>query len=275
MQQLIYFFQRYKTFLFFLLLEFIAVALIINNYSFHKSKFISSTNFITGGLQQKSSDLTEYLNLKSINQELSEENKRLKNKLEILYSAIDTVKTKINTDSLKYYQRFLYINGKIIGNSFNKNNNFLTINRGSNHGISSEMAVINNKGIIGITDQVDDIYGRVQSILNSKSSINAGFKNNDYYGTLKWNGTDYNTVQLTDVPRQARFKIGDTIVTGGKSSIFPKGIPVGTVIDIPVKLSAANTISIKLFNDMANLSHIYIITSLHKKEIKSLENNDE
>ena len=84
MQQLVYFFQKYKYFLFFLLLEFVAFALIINNHNFHKSKFISSTNSITGGLLNKSSSIADYFNLKTQNQDLAEENLRLKNLLEKL-----------------------------------------------------------------------------------------------------------------------------------------------------------------------------------------------
>ena len=273
MQQLIYFFQRYKTFLFFLFLEIIAVALIINNNSFHKSKVISSSNFVTGGIYEKASEFTEYLNLKNSNKLLSEENTLLKNKLELLYAVIDTVKTAIHPS--EYNQRFLFINGKTTNNSYSKANNFITINRGSKQGVTNEMAVTNSKGIIGITDNVSPNFSRVQSILNSKSRINAGFKNNNYYGTLKWDGADYNTVQLTDIPRQAIFKIGDTVITGGKSTIFPKGIPVGFVSQIPKKLSASNTINVTLFNDMSNIGHVYVITNLNKNEIKKVENKNE
>ncbi|WP_428741261.1 rod shape-determining protein MreC [Tenacibaculum sp.] len=275
MQQLIYFFQKYKYFLFFLFLEVIAVALIINNHSFHKSKFISSTNFISGGLYKKSSDISEYFSLKERNTLLSEENVKLKNELEQLYTLLDSAKVKAVIDTTNTYQNYVYINGKIINNNFDKANNFLTINRGSKNGVAIEMAVINSKGIIGITDNVSQKYARVQSILNSKSSINAKFKNNPHFGTLIWNGKDYNIVQLTDIPRQTKFKEGDTIVTGGKSTIFPEGIPIGTVIKTPEELTAVNSIDIKLFNDMSSLGHIYIITNLNKEEIKSVENTNE
>ena len=137
------------------------------------------------------------------------------------------------------------------------------------------MAVINSKGVIGIIDNIGSKYARVQSILNSKSRINASFKNNNHFGTLTWDGKNYNTVQLTDIPRQTIFKIGDTIITGGKSTIFPKGIPIGTILDVPEKLSASNTINIKLFNDMSNLGHIYVIKNLNIKEIKTVENKNE
>ncbi|MGG6229210.1 rod shape-determining protein MreC [Tenacibaculum sp. SDUM215027] len=275
MQQLIYFFQKYKYFLFFLFLEIIAVALIINNHSFHKSKFISSTNFITGGLYQKSSNISEYLNLKESNSILVEENLALKNKLEKITTYLDSVSASQIIDTLKLSQNYSYISGRIIKNSFHKPENFITINRGKGYNISKEMGVINSKGIIGITDNVSNKFARVQSILNSKSNINAKFKNNNHYGTLIWDGKDYNIVQLTDIPRQAIFKEGDTIVTGGRSTIFPNGIPIGTVIKVPEELSAVNSINIKLFNDMSNLGHVYIITNLNKEEIKTVENNNE
>ncbi|REH46534.1 rod shape-determining protein MreC [Tenacibaculum gallaicum] len=275
MQQLIYFFQKYKYFLFFLFLEIIAVALIINNHSFHKSKFISSTNFITGGLYQKSSNISEYLNLKERNAVLVEENLALKNKLEKITTYLDSISSNQTIDTLKLNQNYNYISGNIIKNSFHKADNFITINRGQNYNISKEMGVVNSKGIIGITDNVSNKFARVQSILNSKSSINAKFKNNNHYGTLIWDGKDYNIVQLTDIPRQALFKEGDTIVTGGRSTIFPNGIPIGTVIKVPEELSAVNSINIKLFNDMSNLGHVYIITNLNKEEIKTVENNNE
>ena len=134
------------------------------------------------------------------------------------------------------------------------------------------MAVVNGKGVIGITDNVSSNYTRVQSILNKNSKLNARLKNG-YFGTLKWNGLDYNIVQLTDIPRQAPIKIGDTIETGGKSTIFPEGILIGTVIEINNDTAVDNAINVKLFNDMSNIGLVYVIKNLHKVEIKSLENS--
>ena len=94
------------------------------------------------------------------------------------------------------------------------------------------MAVINSKGIVGITEFVSIKYSRVQSILNKNSKINAKLKNSNHFGSLTWNGFSYNTVQLLDIPRQAVIKTGDTIITGGNSTIFPAGIPIGKVINI-------------------------------------------
>jgi rod shape-determining protein MreC len=269
MQQLIYFFQKYRYFLFFVLLEFIALFLIINNNTFHKSKFISSANGVTGGIYENFSNLSEYFNLKTRNEELALENEKLKNLIEKYNSTQDSTINGEIIDTLVYNQKYTYSKAKIIKNNYNTTNNFLTINRGVSQGVQKEMAVINSKGIIGITENSNSNYSRVQSILNSNSKINARLKNNTHFGSLEWDGKDYNIVQLHDVPRQAAIQVGDTIITGGKSTIFPEGILIGTIINIDTK-NSKNLIEIQLFNDMSNLGHVYVITHLDKKEINSL-----
>ena len=271
MQQLIFFLQKYKYFLYFLFLQIVAFALIVNNHSFHKSKLVSSSNYITGSIYEKAGVINEYLSLKSENNALLAENTRLRNELNAFHSKADTVQSVTLIDSSSYHQTYTYISGKIRKNQYQEPYNFITINRGEKHGVSAEMAVANGKGIIGITDNTSHSFARVQSILNRNSKINARFKNNFQYGTLIWNGQDYNTVQLTDIPRQAEYKIGDTIITGGKSTIFPEGLLIGAVSSISNEKTALNTIDIKLFNDMSNIGYVYVIKSLQKKELQKLE----
>ena len=91
---------------------------------------------------------------------------------------------------------------------------------------------------------------------------------------MQWNGLDYNTVQLIDIPRQAPVEIGDTIETGGKSAIFPEGILIGKVIEINNDNAVDNVINVKLFNDMSVIGPVYVIKNLQKVEIKRLENSE-
>ncbi|WP_026775703.1 rod shape-determining protein MreC [Polaribacter sp. Hel_I_88] len=274
MQQLIYFFQKFKYFLFFLLLSFISLTLTFNNLDFHKSKFVNSANFITGGFYSQTSNIAEYWNLKSENTLLAEENTRLKNLIE-KYNSTNLSVDSIIIDSTKYRQKYIFTTAKIINNNYAKEFNFLTIDKGENQGIKKEMAVINSKGIIGITDNYSANYARVQSILNRNSKINARLKNSNYFGSLSWNGKDYNTVQLSDIPRQAPLKIGDTIETGGKSTIFPEGILVGVISKINKGSTADNKVDVTLFNDMSNLGFVQVVKNLDTIEIKLLEAQDE
>ncbi len=271
MQQLIFFIQRFKYFLFFLLLESIAFSLILTNLNFQKSKFVNSTNSIVGGVYSQKSKITQYFNLKTENEVLTAENARLRNELQKKFFATQCKDSTI-VDTVRYFQKFSFTKGKIINNNYNKEFNFLTLDIGKNQGIEKEMAVINSLGIIGIVDNTSPKYARVQSILNKNSKINARLRNSDYFGTLDWNGDDYRTVQLIDIPRQAPLKIGDTIETGGKSTIFPEGILIGTVSKINRGNSAENRVIIKLFNDMSNLGTVYVIKNFDKLEIKTIEN---
>ncbi len=274
MQQLIYFFQKFKYFLFFLLLAFISFTLTFNNLNYHNSKFVNSANAITGGFYSKTSNISEYWGLKQKNKLLAEENTHLKNLLEkntsILFDKDSTV-----IDSINYQQKFTFTNAKIIRNNYSSKFNFLTINKGETQGVKREMAVINSKGIIGLTDNTSNNYARVQSILNRNSTINARLKNSNYFGTLGWNGKNYNIVQLSDIARQAPLKIGDTIETGGMSTIFPEGILIGTISKINKGNSADNKVDVTLFNDMSNLGYVYVVKNFHKAEIKSLNTQNE
>jgi rod shape-determining protein MreC len=262
MQQLIFFIQRFKYFLFFIVLESIAISLIFTNLNFQKSKFVNSTNSIIGGIYSQKSKITAYFDLKSENKLLVAENERLRNELQKKYF-VSEIKDSTVIDTSRYFQKYTFTFGKITNNNYNKEFNFLTLDIGKNQGIEKEMAVINSKGIVGIIDNTSNKYARVQSILNRNSKINARLRNSNYFGTLDWNGDDYRTVQLVDIPRQAPLKIGDTIETGGKSTIFPEGILIGTVSKINRGNSAENRVTITLFNDMSNLD---------KTEIKKLEN---
>ena len=272
MQQIIFFIQKYKNFLFFLLLEFIAVTLTLNNLNFHKSKFVNSANVITGSLYSKATNFSSYFNLEEENNQLLDENIRLRNQLQKITSGLDSITETQIIDSVLYRQKYINIHARIEKNDYTNEFNFLLINRGKEQGVLPDMAVINSKGIIGITDNVTNNYARVQSILNKNSKVNARLKNSSYFGTLTWDGKDYNTVQLIDIPRQAVLKIGDTIETDGKSTIFPEGILIGTISKMYEGNTVDNKLDVKLFNDMSNLKFVYAVKNLHKLEIRTLEN---
>jgi rod shape-determining protein MreC len=274
MQQIFKFIEKYKYFLLFLILESFALFFTIQNHSYHRSKFINSANNITGGIYRQMSSINDFFYLKKENRLLSKENIHLKNLLSLSPYDLDSVVSE-QIDTVNFYQKYKYYRGKIISNNYTKRNNFLTINRGEKHGITSIMGVVNSYGIIGVTNSVSKHNATVMSILHKDSHTNVKLKNNDHYGSLIWNGKDYRTVQLVDLPRQTQVVIGDTIITGGKSSIFPEGILVGTIKDFEKQGNDFQLINIELFNDMSALSNINIISNLEQEEIKQLETANE
>ena len=87
-----------------------------------------------------------------------------------------------------------------------------------------------------------------------------------------WEGKNYDVVQLIDIPRLVALTVGDTIVTGSMSSIFPENIPIGTIKKFDLDVSKSfYKIDVDLFNDMTNIKNVYIINNLKRKEIIELE----
>ena len=271
MQQIFTFIIKNSTRILFLLLLVISLSLTIQSHSYHRSKVINSANFITGGVYERINSVNEYLNLKTENEGLANENARLKS---LLYNRKDTAKI-IDKELLSNFGNYKVIQSKIINNSYNVHENFLTINSGSAKGVKSDMGVVNSKGIIGIVENTSKNYATVISILNVKSQINAKIKKTSHFGTLTWNGKNTGYVQLIDVPRLASLKKGDTIVTGAQSIIFPENVNIGTIHKIYTDDKTNYfTIDVKLFNDTTSLGHVYIIENIDRKEILELENQN-
>lgn len=272
MQQIIYFIRKFRYFLLFLLLETLAVIFTIQHHSYHTSKFVNSANFITGNFYNTVNNINEFFLLKTENKLLIEENIRLKNilnKKEINY-------TKENysvIDTTKYFQKYEYSVAKVINNNYSKINNFLTINKGIENGLDTDLGVINSNGIIGVIKNVSSKFATVFSILNRNSKINVRLKNSNHYGTLIWNGENHTTTQITDIVRQAVIKVGDTIITGGKSAIFPEGIGIGIIKDFNFENNQYKQINVLLFNDMSSIGYVQIVNNLQKKEQHELELN--
>lgn len=271
MQQIFYFITRNSYRILFLLLLGISLSLTIQFHAFHRSKFISSANVVTGSIYAEINEANEYLHLKTENDNLAQENAMLRS---LLFQVKDSsFMTKI--DSIKGVKPSDIVVAKVIKNSYNVYENYLTLNAGSKLGIKPDMGVINSQGIIGIIDDVSENYATVASILNKKSRINAKIKKSNHFGSLVWDGKSTGFVQLIDVPRLAAIRKGDTIVTGGQSVIFPENINIGTINRIYIdKDNKTNfyTLEIKLFNDMTNLGHVYILKNKGNEEMKNLEN---
>lgn len=268
MQQIIYFFIKNKNFLIFVALFTLSVFFTIQTHNYHNDKFLNSANSFTGKIYEFRTNLTTYLTLGKENKKLIEENTKLHQEL---FKFREQTNLPI-PDSL-FQAKYNFLSARIIDNNYSATKNFLTINRGFSHGIKTDMGVISDKGLIGIIGKVSKKYAIIQSVLNTNSRINAKLLKSGHFGSLIWNGNSPQVVQLIDIPRIAEVKIGDTVVTGGRSHIFPEGILIGTVADQKPDENDDNyyNLEIQLFNDMTSLQFVYLIENSEMEEIQELE----
>ncbi len=268
MRNLFLFIWKHHIFILFLLLEALALYLIIKNNRFQNTGFINSANVISGNVLGLYSEIREYFYLRKTNQLLVEENALLRSQLEqsfikkpILYKA-DT----------NYTQKYIFRTARVLNNSVNKRNNFLTIDKGKLHGIEPEMGVISPDGVVGVIKDVSDNFASVMSVLNKNTVVSCRVKKNGYLGTLIWEGGNPAYGTLNDVPRHASLLPGDTIITSGASAIYPEGILVGFVETASLE-DGDNfyTIRLRFSTDYAKLTHVYIVKNLMSQEQKMLE----
>ena len=232
--------------------------------------WLSSSNQFLGSIHSFKATTVSYFSLKKRNQQLQEDNAALR---AALYQAqfekalIDG--SMLLSDSLNPYA---VIPAKVVKNSVVRERNYLTLNKGTQQGVYADMGVITDQGVVGIIEQSSANFSTVLSLLHEDSSINASIKGSNYFGSLVWNGKRFDRCQLFDIPKTAEIQIGDSIVTGGMSSIFPPGILIGQVSQFTiVENSSFYTIEVSLSNNMANLSQVYTIDNRLKEERLTLE----
>ncbi len=266
MQRIINFFITNKYALLYFVLLGISLFLTIQNNSYHRSKYINSVTLISGGVYNASTVISEYFHLKKQNQLLQQENNYLKT---LLYNTPKNNPLEYKLDSSLFTYQF--IPAKVLKNSFSSATNYLLLDKGKNNNVTKDLGVVTPNGILGIIDDVSSKYARVLSILNTKTRISAQLKKTNHFGTLKWDGKNPNIVQLVDIPSKAILINGDTIITSGRSAIFPKNLLIG-IIDSYTLDNAKDfyEINVKLFNDMTNVNYAYVIKNKDANEIKNL-----
>lgn len=259
-------------FLLFLALEVISVVFIINYNSFQRASFLNSSNAITASIYNSYSSVIQYFSLAGVNAELSEENARLQNALSNYQSMlIDSIDIAHQQDTA-----FRYIPARVINNSVNRQQNYITLNKGRKDGIKPDQGIISPNGIVGIVTNVSESYAMGLSVLNPRWSVSAKLKKNGFYGSLSWNGEDYQRAQLNEIPFHINLQEGDTIVTSGYSSVFPDGILIGT-IDSFERPEGENyyTISVLLSADFKSVTYVEVIENTKIDELRNLRSTTE
>jgi rod shape-determining protein MreC len=270
MKNIIDYLVRHHLFLLFLFLEGVSITLLFRHSYYQKAALVNSSNYISGEVYSSYSNIKEYVSLKEENQKLSNENAWLHTFAPQSYAIIK--KVSVPVEDTIYKQKYKWFSAKVVNNSVNRRNNYLTLDKGTLLGVKNEMAVVSVQGVVGIVKDVSPRFASVMSILHKDCRISAQLKNNDYFGSLTWDGNDYQYAQLGDIPKHAVLKKGDTVVTSYYSSIFPQGIVIGTVDEFS-KQASDNfyKISVKISTNYKNLTNVYVIENLLKTEQDTLE----
>jgi len=269
MRNLWLFIGKYNAFFLFLIFFTISLILLINNNSYQRASVWNSSNHIVGTAYERVNEFSSYLILRTTNDSLAAENAHLKNLLKSSFYDDSLQKVTVNDSVLK--QQYTYTVARVINNSVHQKNNYLTINRGSKHGIKKGMGVTSATGVIGIVLNTSENFSTVRSLLHTETKISASVEGN--IGSLVWGDGNYDSryALLKDIQSHLNIRKGARVLTS-EFSLFPQGTNIGTVIESNSKDgNSALNIKIKLDTDFAKLQYVYVVINMLSEEQLNLE----
>lgn len=270
MRNLIAFFQRFRVFLVFIVLQIIALGSFFSWMSYPRTKFFNTSSDVTGSMLSWKYQVMKYLTLTEANVQLQKDIVTLLSERPESFIRIDQ-KTALINDTL-YEQAFRYIPATVINSSQQHRNNYFTIDAGRLKGISLKMGVVSSGGVVGIVYDVSDHFSVVKSILTENINISAYIEGSTAFGILKYLENDPRIVSLTGISNDIAVKRGSLVKTRGSSGYFPKGLTIGKVAVMEtVEGKSLWDINVILSQDMRKLHHVFVIENVLDEELERLQ----
>lgn len=270
MKNLIAFIAKYNHWFVFVILEAISAILLFQFNSYQGSVWFSTANVAAGKIYAWNSEIESFFSLTKVNEELTQRNIYLEHQVTQLSNRISKLTDDgsfLHSNQLQLLANYKLIPAKVVTNETNKRDNLITIDKGAADGIKKDMGVVSGTGVVGIVYMTSPHYSIVIPVLSSQSNISCTIEKRGYFGYLHWNGGPSSLAYVDDIPRHAKFRRGDNIVTSGYSSIFPEGIMVGKVGYV---FNSADGLSyrvqVHLSTDFGRLRDVCVIADESMKE---------
>jgi rod shape-determining protein MreC len=272
MRNIFLFLRRFRTLFAFLVLQGVALWFLFNYNRFHRAKFLGVANEVTGRINTQYNTVEDFFSLKEENKRLHRLNDSLLNMQRNVFakrdSSLQVIQDSIPYDTLGNYRRYFLRPATVVYNTVNSDKNFIQINRGSNHGIKDNMAVISSDGsLVGIVMNVSPNFSQVMSLLHVQNTVSTALKKTGDLGTADWDGKDPRFLNLKKIPKTAEVKKGDTVLTSSVSFNFPPGYMVGTVADVKLDSTIGMySLRIKTSANFYSLQQVHVIENIERDE---------
>ena len=272
MNNLLNFFVKHSTWFIFAIYVILSLVLLFRDNPYQQSVYLTSANSLSAAVYKAFNGVTSYFHLRDINESLQERNAALEMELIELRGQMKDM-ALLSPDSLHQpaLAQYSFVMAQVISNSISQSNNYITIDRGHLDGVSPEMGVIDQNGVVGIVNVVGPHASRVISLLNTHMRLSCKLRENGFFGSLVWDGKSPNYAVLEELPKHVTWFKGDTIVTSGYSAVFPEGIIVGVVEGLARGMSDSFvSLRIRLTTNFSQLSSVRVITNSMKEQIDAL-----
>ncbi|WP_028307664.1 rod shape-determining protein MreC [Desulfitibacter alkalitolerans] len=232
------------------------------------------------GVMQVSSTIVNVSNSITLYNELLEENRYLKEQVRHLSLQNSTMEEyRLENQRLSNLLGFKETHGdqlnlvaaKVIGRNLGNWFDTIIINKGTNHGIRVNMAVINHQGLVGRVVATSRNTAEIMLLSDRESAVGSMVQRSRTLGVVESTTTGDYPLQMIHMTHDAPVDVGDVIITSGLGEIFPKGLKIGYVAEVKMAptglVKQAMVIPYVEFN---KLEEVMVIT-----EVKELPDDEE
>ena len=276
MRKLIEFIRSIYVAVLFVVLEAVAIGCYARSSSYTQARLLARSNQVAGGVHGLFAGIRRYLFLGRENRDLADRVARLEEQL----AQYQEAETAARLDS--YMQdigesRYHFATAVVVGNTLNRMQNLLTLNRGRKDGIEEEMAILAPDGaMVGYVVACTERYSVAMSVLNTSFRTSGKIADTDYSGSIYWDGTDPSTVTLGELSKYAEPKPGQEVVTAGLSEYFPADVLIGWVESAELnETKTSYTVRVRLAAEMSRLNEVILVADRDRYEIRELQQSDQ
>jgi rod shape-determining protein MreC len=158
----------------------------------------------------------------------------------------------------------------VIGSSGSDLSRIVYIDKGENAGIKRDMAVMTADGIVGKILLVYPSVSQVLLISDQSSGVGALLEKTRLQGVLR--GAASGEVVLERVMADEEVQVGENVLTSGGDQIFPKGLPVGTVMKVGNGKELFLNIKIKPAANLSKLEEVMVLIEKQERQATAEDN---
>jgi rod shape-determining protein MreC len=235
--------RRIRTFWIWVVLLFAALFLVSSNISKRRSwnpveQVVIEMTAPIQMLTEKTIDAVEGFWLKYFSLvDLHNENASLRNEIDVLrmqndrYRELTTVNQRLQQLlQFKAAVQWPAMAAQVIGHDPTGWFESIIIDKGKNNGLKPGMPVVNAQGVVGQLVSVSPNYSKVLLIIDQNSAVDCLIQRSREKGIVK--GLTRKTCKMHYVVKTGDVAGGDLVVTSGMGGVYPKGLPVGQVIEV-------------------------------------------
>ncbi len=268
MQKLIQFIRKTSVAIVFIILEIIAIHSYANSTPYTQARLLVWTNNVTGYVYSAFASISSYFGLRDENIRLTDRIAELENKIRGLEELVPA--EAVEVEVLTKYE---YFSAKVIASTTNRARNFITIDKGFSHGISTDMAVVTPEGAaVGVVVECSENFAVAKTLLNVDFRTSGMLSRDGSHGAIVWPGEDIQVVDFVEVSKYADIQAGDKVHAAGFSHYFPREVVIGEVESATLASNGASyNCKVRLSADMGRLYNVILVRNTNAGEAQDLE----